>query len=266
MPRIRTIKPEFPQSESMGRVSRDSRLAFIEMWTVADDSGRLRGNSRMIASILFPYDDDAPKLMDGWLDELEREQCILRYEVDGQKYIQIVNFNTHQKIEKPSPSKLPSFDDNSVNTPRKLTEASRKMSLDQGRDQGEDQGEERMQGEEKAPAEPSPPPPPPEKPRKSPHGEFGIMLADQEYEKLTAKYGRKAVDSAIDSAGGWLRANGRQKKDHYAFVLNWMKKDNTPELGPKVFSTAAPEVPDEELATPEEISRVMSRLPLKRFA
>lgn len=154
MPRIRTIKPEFPQSESMGRVSRDARLAFIEMWTVADDSGRLRGNSRMLASILFPYDDDAPKLIDGWLDELEREQCILRYEADGQKYIQIVNFNTHQKIEKPSPSKLPSFDDDSVNTPRNLPEASRKMSLDQGRDQGEDQGEERIL--EDAPAAPSP--------------------------------------------------------------------------------------------------------------
>ena len=59
MARIRTIKPEFPQSESMGRVSRDARLCFVMLWTIADDSGRLRGNSRMLASLLFPYDDDA---------------------------------------------------------------------------------------------------------------------------------------------------------------------------------------------------------------
>ena len=45
MGRIRTIKPEFPQSESMGRVSRDARLTFILLWTMADDAGRLRSCS-----------------------------------------------------------------------------------------------------------------------------------------------------------------------------------------------------------------------------
>jgi hypothetical protein len=111
MPRIRTIKPEFPQSESMGRISRDARLLFIQMWTLADDSGRLRGNSRMLASILFPYDEDAPKLIDGWLSELESENCILRYSGDDKgSYIQISNWLDHQKIDKPSKSKIPEPD------------------------------------------------------------------------------------------------------------------------------------------------------------
>ena len=67
MARIRTIKPEFPHSESMGRVSREARLCFILLWTIADDAGRLRGNSRMLASLLYPYDDDAKKQYpDGW--------------------------------------------------------------------------------------------------------------------------------------------------------------------------------------------------------
>ncbi len=51
MARIRSIKPEFPQSESMGNVSRDARLTFIQLWTLADDSGRLRGSSR---AFFFP--------------------------------------------------------------------------------------------------------------------------------------------------------------------------------------------------------------------
>ena len=109
MARIRSIKPEFPQSESMGRVSRDARLAFIQMWTVADDSGRLRGNSRMLASLLFPYDDDAPALIDLWIAELSGEGCIIRYKADGQSYIQICNWSNHQKIDKPSMSKIPPF-------------------------------------------------------------------------------------------------------------------------------------------------------------
>lgn len=113
MARIRTIKPEFPQSESMGRVSRDARLTFIQMWTLADDAGRLRGSSRMLASLLYPYDDDARALIDGWLAELEHENCIARYSVDGATYIQILKWLSHQRIDHPSPSKLPEFDESS---------------------------------------------------------------------------------------------------------------------------------------------------------
>ena len=123
MARIRTIKPEFPQSESMGRVSRDARLCFINLWTISDDVGRCRGNSRMLASLLFPYDDDAPKLITGWLQELEREGAVLRYEIDGNSYIQIAKWLNHQKIDKPSKSKLPEFDEASrkVAKPREVS-------------------------------------------------------------------------------------------------------------------------------------------------
>lgn len=107
MARIRTIKPEFPQSESMGRVSREARLTFIQLWTLADDAGRLRGNARMLAALLFPYDDDAPGCIQGWLGELEHEGCILQYAHQGSQYLQICNWLDHQKIDKPSRSRLP---------------------------------------------------------------------------------------------------------------------------------------------------------------
>ena len=139
MARIRTIKPEFPHSESMGRVSRDARLLFVQLWTLCDDSGRTRGNSRMLASLLFPYDDDAPKLIDGWMEELEREACVVRYFAEDTNYLQICNWLNHQKIDKPSPSKIPPFDESSRTfaKPRELS------SEDQGsriKDQGVDQG------------------------------------------------------------------------------------------------------------------------------
>ena len=98
MARIRTIKPEFPQSESMGRISRDARLLFVQMWTIADDSGRLRGNSRMLASLLFPYDDDAGGLISTWMDELKREGCIVCYlGPDGSSYVSICNWGIASK-------------------------------------------------------------------------------------------------------------------------------------------------------------------------
>lgn len=107
MARIRTIKPEFPQSESMGRVSREARLCFILLWTILDDEGRARGSSRMLASLLYPYDDDAPKQIERWLSELEKEGCIRRYKIDGDSYVESSNWLKHQKIDKPSKSRLP---------------------------------------------------------------------------------------------------------------------------------------------------------------
>lgn len=109
MARIRSIKPEFPQSEDIGKLSRDARLLFIQLWTIADDFGKARAASRMLASLLFPYDDDAPSLIDGWLSELERGEHIRRYNVDGSQYLEIANWLKHQKIDHPTPSRLPDF-------------------------------------------------------------------------------------------------------------------------------------------------------------
>jgi hypothetical protein len=156
MARIRSIKPEFPQSESMGNVSRDARLTFIQLWTLADDEGRLRGNSRMLASLLFPYDDGedghvstTSKDVEAWLVELERESCIVRYQIDGAAYVQICNWLIHQKIDKPSKSKIPAFDE-----PSREVANPREVSSEEGK--GKDQGVE-GKGEENPPLPASPP-------------------------------------------------------------------------------------------------------------
>lgn len=107
MARIRTIKPEFPQSESMGRCSREARLLFILIWTIADDAGRARAAVPLLASLLFPYDPDAPGLMGDWLTELEREGCIYRYQVGGSTYLQVINWTKHQRINRPSGPQCP---------------------------------------------------------------------------------------------------------------------------------------------------------------
>jgi hypothetical protein len=165
MARIRTIKPEFPQSESMGRVSREARLLFVLLWTLADDEGRLRGNSRMLASLLFPYDDDAPSLIDGWLGELQAQSCVVRYEEAGGTYLEICNWLIHQKIDKPSKSKIPAIGDSS----RILANPREGSSEDQGsrikdlrtKDQGPKDLPPPPSGASPpslAPAEPDPPP------------------------------------------------------------------------------------------------------------
>ena len=107
MSRIRTIKPELPHSETLGRVSRDARLLFVLLWTVADDAGRARANARLLASLLFPFDADAPAAVPVWLAELEAVDCIRRYTVDRSEYLEIPRWTSHQKIDRPGPSRHP---------------------------------------------------------------------------------------------------------------------------------------------------------------
>jgi hypothetical protein len=108
MPRIRTVKPEFWRDAKVSRVSRDARLTFLGLLNEADDEGRLLGSAKYIAGALFPHDDDADSTrVRGWLDELSQTGLIRRYEHEEVGYLVIPNFRTHQRIDKPSESKLP---------------------------------------------------------------------------------------------------------------------------------------------------------------
>lgn len=109
--RIRSIKPEFWESESLGRVSREARLLFIGLFSCCDDVGRARASSRLLASRLYPYDEDAFKKLPQWMAELQKEGCVRIYQVAGESYLDLPKWANHQKIDKPSISKLPSFDD-----------------------------------------------------------------------------------------------------------------------------------------------------------
>jgi hypothetical protein len=105
--RIRTIKPEFPHSESIGRLSRDARLMFIQLWTIADDHGRARAAPQLLCGQLYPYDADAPKLIGKWLAELEHEGHIRLYEVDDSRYLEISGWSKHQRVDNAGKSNIP---------------------------------------------------------------------------------------------------------------------------------------------------------------
>jgi len=89
----------------------------------------------MLASLLYPYDDDAKSLIGGWLTELEGVAAVRCYQIDGESYLDIPNWLKHQKIDKPSASKYPAF----VESSRKLSSPRELSPPDQGprtKDQG----------------------------------------------------------------------------------------------------------------------------------
>lgn len=110
MARIRTIKPEFWTDDLMGSISRSSRLLFIASWNMADDEGLLRWSAPFLKGAVFPFDDDLD--VDGvqvLMGELETAGVIFAYRGgrSQQALAYVVNFHKHQKINRPSPSRLP---------------------------------------------------------------------------------------------------------------------------------------------------------------
>ena len=93
MARARNIKPGFFMNEVLGEQDPATRLLFIGLWTLADREGRLEDRPRRIKSALFPYDSFD---IDPMLDRLRVDGFIVQYEVDGDRYIQLVNFVKHQ--------------------------------------------------------------------------------------------------------------------------------------------------------------------------
>lgn len=93
MPRARNIKPGFFENEVLAELPIAARLLFIGLWTLADREGRLEDRPKKIKLQLMPMDDVD---VDDLLDQLERGEMIVRYEAEGLRYIQVLNFSKHQ--------------------------------------------------------------------------------------------------------------------------------------------------------------------------
>ena len=52
-----------------------------------------------------------------------------------------------------------------------------------------------------------------------------VKLTDDEYGKLVERLGKDSAADYIDRLDGWL-AEGHKKRNHYATILNWWRKDN----------------------------------------
>jgi len=91
--RIRTIKPAFFMNEELAELPPLTRLLYIGLWTQADREGRMEDRPRRIKASVLPYDECDIGAM---LDSLQDSGHIIRYEADGGRYIEVVNFTKHQ--------------------------------------------------------------------------------------------------------------------------------------------------------------------------
>ena len=109
MPRIRSVKPEFFRDPKLAAdLTRDQRLFYEGLWVEADDQGRLVANARALLGAIFPYDEDITlEWIECALQRLADTQRLVFYVVDEMRYAVLTKFTAHQKINRPTPSKLP---------------------------------------------------------------------------------------------------------------------------------------------------------------
>lgn len=108
MARIRTIKPQFWGDEKVSQLSRDERLLFVGLVSMADDEGRFLASSHAIAGYVFPNDEDVTtKKLAAWLDHIADLGMVVFYTVGRVRYGVLPNWHKHQRINRPQPSVLP---------------------------------------------------------------------------------------------------------------------------------------------------------------
>jgi hypothetical protein len=132
MPRIRNVKPEFFTSESVAELPLRTRLTWIGLWTHSDNYGRSRDNVRTIKGAVWPLDDDVSlEDIEEDLQILAEKRRLVRYEVDGKRYLVITNWGEHQYGAFKDKPKHPGPVDNAAGGPESTyPPASREKSVD----------------------------------------------------------------------------------------------------------------------------------------
>ena len=108
MARIRTIKPSLYSSLTVCRWPVPVRWTFAGLFTYVDDDGRGRDETRLIKAELYPLDDAmTPRRIEQHLAVISESGPLCRYTVCGNRLLHITSWREHQRINRPTPSKIP---------------------------------------------------------------------------------------------------------------------------------------------------------------
>ena len=102
--RIRTLKPEWLENESLGGCSDAARVLSAGLVLLADDFGNGRGAPGFLAGQVWPYRDpvEARETLERAARELLSTGYVRFYRSGGQTYFHLPGWARHQKVDKPS--------------------------------------------------------------------------------------------------------------------------------------------------------------------
>jgi len=122
--RIRTVKPEFWRNPDLARLSDFTKLFALALLNYCDDEGYFVADPFIIRGELFPFTEGSLNKFNEALNQLSESSYITLFKgTNGRCYGLVNTFTKHQKINRPTPSKLKTyiiFNEDSVSTHCKL--------------------------------------------------------------------------------------------------------------------------------------------------
>jgi len=222
MARIRSIKPEFWIGDDITECSMPARLLFIGLWNFADDQGGQPASIKKIKAQVFPMDDISWDDVRRLIAELEQNDQLKRYAVDGKDYLQIIGWH-HQKIDRPQKAKFPRPEDADMQDPK-----AGPRTVDEGSPLI---GEDRI-GEDRIGRAVDEPPPIEDPPDVNPKGETyaysgnTVRLLQNDYDSWVKAFPYLDLRAELQSRDDWYRENPDKAKGWYTPTSAWLRNRN----------------------------------------
>lgn len=216
--RARNIKPGFFKNEDLGDLKYEERILFIGLWCLADREGFFEKRPKKIAVEIFPYDRSIDEeRINKMLDNLMSKHLITCNDVYGF----IPQFLEHQN---PHPHEAKCIVSDEIKN--YLYNQCHEMSLHVTKCNADILNPDILNPDITP------------KVKIILFGEFkNVKLKEGEYEKLISRCDKKNVDSKIEALSGGIQSKGYRYKDHYATLLNWLRKDGVLRDAPKPTNT-----------------------------
>jgi hypothetical protein len=202
-------------------LSDKSRLLYLMMYPHSDDFGRMEAEPSAVKMIAVPGLDWSFKDIEACLSELSTGLLIEIYEIEGQKYLQIVAFDDHQTFARARVENYPppiqqlncsKTDLNSLKI-REVKVSKEKVIED-----------------------------------KDKYLDF-VFLTKDEFGKLVEKLGTFCeTEAMIERLNNYIGSMGKHYKSHYHTILNWVSMD-------KKKAQSKPASTDHHFPTAEEVLR-----------
>ena len=223
--RRRMIDPAIWSNDKFGFLSKDARLLFIGMITIADDEGRLKSLPRYLKAKIFPYDEITENEVAKALVEGVEQKLAHSYKNGLCSYCYLCGWHEHQSIRSdikkistlPAPKDLQ--ERNGAVTPT-LQERNGAVTptLPNIIEDNQYKTINISKGVKDAP-------------HRNKYGEFqNVLLSDNDYNKLKDKFGAELPDK-IETLSLAIESKGYKYKDFYATILAWDRKDNKRKQG-----------------------------------
>lgn len=106
--RKRFVDPAMWSDPGIAKLTRDERLLFVGIVTIADDEGRLCASPASLVGAIYPNDSLSPKTVMKWRDGIvEKMTNVVLYEHEDVEYISFKRWERYQKPSHATASKLP---------------------------------------------------------------------------------------------------------------------------------------------------------------